>query len=214
MPKSQPSDPRPPPSLPLSGLRVLDFGIGGVGVEAGRMFAEYGADVIKMESQTYPDFIRVVMGTELSPSYASSSRSKRSFGVNVKKPDGFAIAKRLIESCDVLIENSKTGAMEGMGIGWEKIREWNLNCGDGEQPAASARAARGGDWIGYGLARSRSAASSTSGTTATRRRPPARPRSSPITSRAGSPRSTRSRCCTRASARREVRTARSRRWRW
>src|SRR5678815_4747370 len=116
---SPPSGRRPAPSLPLAGLRVLDFGIGGVGVEAGRMFADYGADVIKMESQTYPDFIRVVMSTELSPSYASSSRGKRSFGVNVKKPEGLAIVKRLIESADVLIENSKTGAMEGMGIGWD-----------------------------------------------------------------------------------------------
>ena len=41
---------------------MLDFGIGGVGVEAGRLFAEYGADVIKIETRTYPDFIRIVHG--------------------------------------------------------------------------------------------------------------------------------------------------------
>ena len=63
---------------------MLDFGIGGVGVEAGRMFAEYGADVIKIESRSYPDFIRIVLGSEMSPSFASSSRTKRSFGVNLK----------------------------------------------------------------------------------------------------------------------------------
>ena len=136
MPKSQPSDYRQPPSLPLSGLRVLDFGIGGVGVEAGRLFAEYGADVIKIETRTYPDFIRVVLGGEMSPSFASSSRSKRSFGVNAKNPEGFKILKRLIEACDVLIENSKTGAMEGMGIGWETIQQVEPLLRDGEQPAA------------------------------------------------------------------------------
>src|SRR5262249_11805968 len=64
-PKSKPAGDRPGPTLPLAGLRVLDFGIGGVGVEAGRLLAEYGADVIKIETRTYPDFIRVVLGTEL-----------------------------------------------------------------------------------------------------------------------------------------------------
>lgn len=149
MPKSQPSDYRQPPSRPLSGLRVLDFGIGGVGVEAGRMFAEYGADVIKIETRTYPDFIRVVLGGEMSPSFASSSRSKRSFGVNAKNPEGFKILKRLIEACDVLIENSKTGAMEGMGIGWETIRKWNPYC---VMVSSQLLGSRGvwSDWIGYG----------------------------------------------------------------
>ena len=75
--RARPSAPRPNPSRPLEGLRVLDFGIGGVGVEAGRLFAEYGADVIKIESRSYPDFMRVVMSTEMSASFASSSRSKR-----------------------------------------------------------------------------------------------------------------------------------------
>src|SRR5262249_23696510 len=58
-PPARPAPPRaePAPSAPLAGLRVLDFGIGGVGVEAGRMLAEYGADVIKIESRSYPDFI-------------------------------------------------------------------------------------------------------------------------------------------------------------
>jgi crotonobetainyl-CoA:carnitine CoA-transferase CaiB-like acyl-CoA transferase len=149
MPKSLPSDHRPPPTLPLSGLRVLDFGIGGVGVEAGRLFAEYGADVIKIETRTYPDFIRVVLGTELSPSFASSSRSKRSFGVNIKKPDGLEIVKRLIEASDVLIENSKTGAMEGMGIGWETIHKWNPRCVMVSSQLLGSRGAWA-DWIGYG----------------------------------------------------------------
>jgi crotonobetainyl-CoA:carnitine CoA-transferase CaiB-like acyl-CoA transferase len=148
-PKSEPSGRRPDPTLPLSGLRVLDFGIGGVGVEAGRLFAEYGADVIKIETRTYPDFIRVVLGTELSPSFASSSRSKRGFGVNVKKPEGLAIVRRLVELSDVIIENSKTGAMEGMGIGWETIHEWNPGCVMVSSQLLGSRGAWA-DWIGYG----------------------------------------------------------------
>jgi crotonobetainyl-CoA:carnitine CoA-transferase CaiB-like acyl-CoA transferase len=148
-PKSEPGRGRPDPTLPLSGLRVLDFGIGGVGVEAGRMFAEYGADVIKVETRTYPDFIRVVLSTELSPSFASSSRSKRGFGVNVKKPEGLAIVKRLIELSDVIIENSKTGAMEGMGIGWETVRQLNPRCAMVSSQLLGSRGAWA-DWIGYG----------------------------------------------------------------
>jgi crotonobetainyl-CoA:carnitine CoA-transferase CaiB-like acyl-CoA transferase len=147
--QSAPAGSRPAPTLPLAGLRVLDFGIGGVGVEAGRMLAEYGADVIKIETRTYPDFIRVVLGGEMSPSFASSSRSKRGFGVNVKKPDGLAFVKRLIELADVVIENSKTGAMEGMGIGWETIHQLNPRC---VLVSSQLLGSRGtwADWIGYG----------------------------------------------------------------
>ena len=101
---------------PFTGLKVLDFGHGGVGVETGRLFAEYGADVIKVETYTYPDFIRQVSGGMMSPSFASSSRGKRSFGVNVKVPSGLAVLKRLVEWADILIENTSTGTMDDMGI--------------------------------------------------------------------------------------------------
>jgi len=149
VPKASPSDLLPESTLPLSGLRVLDFGIGGVGVEAGRLFAEYGADVIKIESRAYPDFIRIVLSSEMSPSFASSSRSKRSFGVNVKKPEGLAIARRLVEACDVIIENSKTGAMESMGVGWDTVKRLNPYCVMVSSQLLGSRGAWK-DWIGYG----------------------------------------------------------------
>ena len=63
-------------SLPLAGLRVMDFGHGAVGVEVGRRFAEYGAEVMKIESRTYTDFMRLQLGGETNPSFASSSRSQ------------------------------------------------------------------------------------------------------------------------------------------
>jgi crotonobetainyl-CoA:carnitine CoA-transferase CaiB-like acyl-CoA transferase len=144
-----PGAPRPAPSLPLRDLRVLDFGIGGVGVEGSRLFAEYGAEVIKVESRTYPDFIRVILSTEMSPSFASSSRSKRSFGVNLKKPEGLALVKRLVEQSDVLIENSKTGAMEGMGLSYETVRSINPRCVMVSSQLLGSHGAWK-DWIGYG----------------------------------------------------------------
>ncbi len=110
---------------PFAGLRVLDFGIGGVGVEAGRLMAEYGADVIKIETRAHPDFIRAIYGTEMNPAFASSSRCKRSFGINLRTGRGLEIIKRLIAVADLVIENSATGTMEKLGLGYEHMHEIN-----------------------------------------------------------------------------------------
>jgi crotonobetainyl-CoA:carnitine CoA-transferase CaiB-like acyl-CoA transferase len=139
----------PEAAAPLAGIRVLDFGIGGVGVEAGRLLAEYGADVIKIESRTYPDFIRVIQGTEMSPSFASSSRSKRSFGVNAKDEAGLAVLHRLVEQADVIVENSSTGTMEGLGVGYDTVKRLNPRC---SMVSSQLLGSHGpwADWIGYG----------------------------------------------------------------
>ena len=102
----------------LDGLRVLDFGHGAVGVEIGRVFAEQGADVIKMESRTYPDFIRLQTGQENTPSFTSSSRSKRGFGVNVKTQRGRDLTIGLARSSDLVIENNATAVMDELGLGF------------------------------------------------------------------------------------------------
>jgi crotonobetainyl-CoA:carnitine CoA-transferase CaiB-like acyl-CoA transferase len=145
----RPSGPPPMSALPLADLRVLDFGHGGVGVEAGRLMAEYGADVIKVESRRYPDFIRVIMGSEMSPSFASSSRSKRAFGVNAKDPEGLSVLYRLIGESDVIIENSSTGTMDDLGVGFDTVRGVN----QGLVMVSSQLLGSHGpwaDWIGYG----------------------------------------------------------------
>jgi crotonobetainyl-CoA:carnitine CoA-transferase CaiB-like acyl-CoA transferase len=144
-----PEGERPAPSQPFAGLRVMDFGIGGVGVEAGRLFAEYGADVIKIESRTYPDFIRVVMGTEMSASFASSNRSKRGFAVDIKTEEGLALVQRLAEQTDVITENGSTGTMDSMGVGFAQLAKSN----PGLVMASSQLLGDHGawaDWIGYG----------------------------------------------------------------
>jgi crotonobetainyl-CoA:carnitine CoA-transferase CaiB-like acyl-CoA transferase len=137
------------PAAPLAGVRVLDFGIGGVGVEAGRLLAEYGAEVIKVETRTYPDFMRTVTGGWTSPSFASSSRSKQSFGVNVKHPEGLAALRKLIAQADVIIENSATGTMDDMGVGWKTIQQLNPRA---ILVSSQLMGARGpwASWIGYG----------------------------------------------------------------
>ena len=124
-------DARPAPTgdvavgLPLAGLRVMDFGHGAVGVEVGRRFAEYGAEVMKIESRTYTDFMRLQLGGETNPSFASSSRSKLGFGVNAKTDDGRAIIHRLAAQSDLVVENNSTGTMDKLGIGFDALQEVN-----------------------------------------------------------------------------------------
>ncbi len=110
---------------PLAGLRVMDFGHGAVGVEVGRRFAEYGAEVMKVESRTYTDFMRLQLGGETNPSFASSSRSKLGFGVNAKTPEGVAILHELAAQSDLVVENNSTGTMDKLGIGFDALQAVN-----------------------------------------------------------------------------------------
>ncbi len=134
---------------PLRGLRVLDFGTGAVGVEVGRLLAEYGADVVKFETRTAPDFIRAIMGGFMNPNFASSSRSKRSFGVNVKKEEGRDLVLRLAADADVLIENSGTGVMSRLGLGPDDLARVNPRIVTFSSQMPGTRGPWK-DWIGYG----------------------------------------------------------------
>lgn len=147
--RSAPVGERPAPSRPFEGLRVLDFGIGGVGVEAARLFAEYGAEVIKVESRSYPDFIRVVMSTEMSASFASSNRSKKGFGVNLKSDEGRALIYELVKQTDVVTENNSTGTMESLGFGFEELERLNPRIVMASSQLLGDHGAWA-DWIGYG----------------------------------------------------------------
>ena len=144
---------RPPAAAgdgyPLRGLRVLDCGVGAVGVEVGRFFAEYGADVIKIESSDAPDFIRVILSSYMNASFLSSNRSKRSFGVDLRTERGRELAQELVRGADVFIENSGTGAMEKLGLGPGQLRALNPRIVSvSSQSAGSSGPWKG--WIGYG----------------------------------------------------------------
>lgn len=139
----------PAPAAPFAGLRVLDFGIGGVGVECARLFAEYGADVIKIESRTYPDFIRTVTGSEMSTSFASSSRSKRSFGVDLKSAEGRRLVLELARQADVVVENNSTGTMDDLGVGYDDLKAANPRLVMVSSQLLGSHGAWA-DWIGYG----------------------------------------------------------------
>jgi crotonobetainyl-CoA:carnitine CoA-transferase CaiB-like acyl-CoA transferase len=134
---------------PLAGRRVVDFGVGVAGVEVGRLFAEYGAEVIKVETGKAPDFIRIVMPGDMNPPFTSSNRCKLSFGLNLKHPTGRELAYRLIREADVVIENSATGVMDRLGLGYERLKEINPRIiMFSSQMLGSSGPWK--DWIGYG----------------------------------------------------------------
>ncbi len=134
---------------PLRGIKVVDFGVGAVGVEVGRLFAEYGADVIKIETKHAPDFIRVIVSSYMNPSFASSSRSKRSFGVDLKSARGIELVSSLVRGADVVIENNGTGVTERLGFGPESLRKLNPRIVSfSSQMVGSYGPWK--DWTGYG----------------------------------------------------------------
>ena len=110
------------PRRPLAGLRVIDFGIIVIGNEIGRLLADLGADVIKIENRAFPDAARVGYGGKLSHSFVAGSRNKRSVGVNLRTPEGAALLKRLVAEADVVLENFKPGTLEKLGLGYESLR--------------------------------------------------------------------------------------------
>ena len=124
------------PSRPLAGLRVVDFGIIVIGNEIGRLLADQGADVIKIENRAFPDAARVGYGGKLSHSFVAGSRNKRSFGVNLRTPEGVALLKRLVAGADVVLENFKPGTLEKLGLGYESLRAVEARPGDAEHQRA------------------------------------------------------------------------------
>ncbi len=116
----------------LHGVRVIDFTWIGAGSYTTKMLADLGADVIKIESSTYPDSLRLsapfkdrVPGINRSGYFADRNTSKRSMVLNLKSPEGIALAKRLIAGCDVVANNFTPGTMERLGLGYDVLRALN-----------------------------------------------------------------------------------------
>jgi crotonobetainyl-CoA:carnitine CoA-transferase CaiB-like acyl-CoA transferase len=114
--------------LPLEGLRVLDLSRVLAGPYATMALADLGADVIKVEHPERGDDTRhwgpPFAGGE-SAYFLSINRNKRSVGVDLKTEEGLGWVKRLAADADVVIENWKRGALEGMGLGYEALKEAN-----------------------------------------------------------------------------------------
>lgn len=106
-----------PGRRPLDGLEVLDFGVIVVGAEQGRLLADQGADVIKVETAAFPDGSRQDRnGGVMSPTFAAGHRNKSSLGLDLRDPEGKALLLRLVERTDVILSNFKAGTLASLGL--------------------------------------------------------------------------------------------------
>ncbi|HET6536847.1 MAG TPA: CoA transferase [Sphingopyxis sp.] len=113
-------------ALPFDGIKVLDLGVIVVGAEAGRMLADGGADVIKIESAAFPDGSRQShLPYGLSASFAAGHRGKRSLGLDLRHEQGRALFLNLVAEADILLSNFKPGTLESLGFGIEVLQAVN-----------------------------------------------------------------------------------------
>lgn len=108
---------------PLSGLKVVEFTHMVMGPAAGAVLASLGANVIRVEP-VEGDKTRTLLGSGAGyfPMY---NRHKRSLALDLKSEQGLAAARRLATSADILIENFRPGALDGLGLGYAALRELN-----------------------------------------------------------------------------------------
>jgi crotonobetainyl-CoA:carnitine CoA-transferase CaiB-like acyl-CoA transferase len=105
---------------PLAGLKVLEFSHTIMGPCAGMAFADLGAEVVKVEPAPDGDHTRRLPGFA-SGFFACFNRNKRSLALDLKRPEGRAVAHRLAMRADVVLENYGPGTMERLDCGWERL---------------------------------------------------------------------------------------------
>ena len=120
--------------LPLQGIRVVDFSMGWAGPSCTRTLADLGADVIKIEAIQYPDWWRGVdrrpayildQMYEKSVRYCIMNRNKRGITLDLTRPQGLDLAKRLIAEADVVVDNYSVEVLPKLGLGYEVLKKHN-----------------------------------------------------------------------------------------
>jgi crotonobetainyl-CoA:carnitine CoA-transferase CaiB-like acyl-CoA transferase len=135
---------------PFEGLRILDLGVIVAGGELGRLFADFGAEVIKIESTAYPDGLRQTPpGQVMSRSWALTHRNEYALGLDLRSTAGAELFSRLVEGADAVFANFKPGTLASLGFSYEQLRELNPRIVLAESSAFGAT----GPWsaqMGYG----------------------------------------------------------------
>jgi crotonobetainyl-CoA:carnitine CoA-transferase CaiB-like acyl-CoA transferase len=118
------------PQPAWAGTRMLEFGSGAAGPIASRYFVEHGAEVIRIESRSRPDFLRVYAlgpgnphGLEGSEMFDALNVGKRSITLNLKHPKALELARRLVGWADAVAENFAPRAMRGFGLDYDRLAE-------------------------------------------------------------------------------------------
>ncbi|MDM0110958.1 CoA transferase [Variovorax sp. J22R133] len=115
-------------TLPLAGIRVIDFTQVMMGPVCTQMLADHGADVIKIERKGAGDLSRStfapVAGHD-NPIFCSLNRNKRSVEIDLRDPAQVDLVKALIADADVVTNNFRAGVMERLGLGYEDCKRLN-----------------------------------------------------------------------------------------
>lgn len=111
----------------LSGIRVLELGQLIAGPFAAKTLADFGAEIIKVESPVDGDPLRKwrMLHQGTSVWWQAQSRNKQSIGIDLRQKEGQELVKRLALDTDVLIENFRPGTMEKWGMGWDELHALN-----------------------------------------------------------------------------------------
>ena len=110
---------------PLAGIRVADFTVHNAGPFCTHLLSQLGAEVIKVESAMRPDAFRKphpVYGRMGPATFDQVASTKLSVRINLKKPEGVALAKRLVAVSDVAAESFRPGVIERLGLGFEDLK--------------------------------------------------------------------------------------------
>ena len=110
---------------PLHGIRIADFTVHAAGPFCTHMLSQLGAECVKIESALRPDIFRkphAVYGRHGPASFDQVASNKLSIRLNMKVPQGVALAKRLVAISDVAAESFRAGVMERLGLGYEALR--------------------------------------------------------------------------------------------
>ncbi len=111
---------------PLSGIRIADFTVHNAGPFATHMLSQLGAEIVKIESAMRPDAFRKphpVYGRMGPATFDQVSATKLSVRINMKKPDGVALAKKIVAKSDAAAESFRPGVLKRLGLGFDALRE-------------------------------------------------------------------------------------------
>ncbi|MEQ8322138.1 MAG: CaiB/BaiF CoA-transferase family protein [Rhodospirillales bacterium] len=110
---------------PLSRFTVLDLTRVRSGPTAVRQFADWGANVIKIEAPEAVDTAKGMGGARSGPDFQSIHRNKRSLTLNLKEPEALAIFLKMVESADVVVENFRPDVKDRLGVSYEDLKKVN-----------------------------------------------------------------------------------------
>ncbi|MCB6610017.1 CoA transferase [[Clostridium] symbiosum] len=119
----------------LKGIRIADFSWVWAGPYATSLLSYMGAEVIKIESRGRVDQTRKgsIMngdsfnGYDSSPTFNNANLNKQGVSIDITKPEGSELARRLVEKCDIVVANMRPGKMDKLGLGYQELVKVNPN---------------------------------------------------------------------------------------